>query len=169
MSLLLATGWLPWHWLRRELVRAWGGQIDRGSVLYHGFQIRGAHKLSIGKGSSIGEDAILDARGGLTIGANCNFSSQVHIWTAQHDWQSANFAYETAPVLIEDFVWLGPRVTVLPGAHIGEGAVVAAGAVVKGEVPPYTLMAGVPAKPIGQRERGLGYRPGDPRKKLWWW
>jgi acetyltransferase-like isoleucine patch superfamily enzyme len=55
---------------------------------------------------------------------------------------------ECSPVVIEDDVWLGARVTVLKGVHIGRGAVVAAGAVVTRDVPPYTLVGGVPAKVI---------------------
>lgn len=169
MSGLLLAGKLPSHLARLAALRACGAQLGAGCVIAHGFQVRGADKLSIGANSSIGEDAVLDARGGLTIGDRVNFSSQVHIWTAQHDWESTNFAYQKAPVTIGDYVWIGPRVTILPGAVIGEGAVVAAGAVVRGEIPSYSLVGGVPAKVIGQRPRNLDYSPADRKSKPWWW
>jgi len=57
-----------------------------------------------------------------------------------------------APVSIGDFVWIGVNVTVLPGVTIGEGAIVAAGAVVTRDVPALAVVAGVPARVIGQRD-----------------
>ncbi len=59
----------------------------------------------------------------------------------------------TAPVCIEDDVWLGARAMVLKGAHIGQGAVIAAGAVVTGEIPPYAIAAGMPARVAGEIKR----------------
>nr|WP_269779397.1 acyltransferase [Propioniciclava soli] len=96
-------------------------------------------------------------------------SSQVHLWTAQHEWRSPSFDYVTAPIRIDDYVWVGPRVTILPGAHLGEGCVVAAHAVVRGEVAPYTLVGGVPATKLGERPRGLDYTPAGPGAMTWWW
>ena len=64
--------------------------------------------------------------------------------------------------IIEDYVWLASRVTVLPGVHIGRGAVVASGAVVTKDVPPLAIVAGIPAKIIGYRkEEALQYHLGD--------
>ena len=57
--------------------------------------------------------------------------------------------------LFDDF--LGPGCIILPGVTIGSGAVIAAGAVVSKDVPPYTLVGGVPAKPIGKRNDNLNY------------
>lgn len=60
--------------------------------------------------------------------------------------------------MIEDHAWIGARVIILPGVTVGEGAVVAAGAVVTRSVPPYAVVGGVPAKRIGERNRDLLYR-----------
>jgi maltose O-acetyltransferase len=68
-----------------------------------------------------------------------------------------NFGCESAPVVIEDFAWISCRTVVLPGTRIGKGAVVAAGAVVTKDVEPYSIVAGVPAKKIGERSRDLNY------------
>jgi acetyltransferase-like isoleucine patch superfamily enzyme len=125
--------------------------------------------LVIGRNSSIGNDAILDARGSITIGDNVNLSTGVHIWTGQHDWASAEFRYVKAPVTIGDRVWLSDRTTILPGVTIGEAAVLAAGAVASKDVGAFDLAGGVPAKRIGKRPEDLTYDLPPARKKLWWW
>jgi acetyltransferase-like isoleucine patch superfamily enzyme len=60
-------------------------------------------------------------------------------------------------VRIGDYAWLGARALILPGVELGEGAVVGAGSVVTKAVAPYAIVAGSPAKPIGERPRGLRY------------
>jgi acetyltransferase-like isoleucine patch superfamily enzyme len=131
--------------------------------------VRRPNRLTIGPRTSIGENAILDARGKLTIGHDVNFSTQVHVWTAQHDWKSEDFAYTEGAVTIGSRAWIGPRVTILPGVNIGEGAVIAAGSVVTGDVAEFSLVAGAPARVIGVRPRSLMYRLVGAKGKPWWW
>ena len=105
----------------------------------------------------------MDARNGLTVGKNVTLSTNVSIYTEQHDHRDPDFlcistlGTKLCPVVIDDYVWLGPNVIVLPGVHIGEGAVVGAGAVVTKDILPYTVNAGIPAKVVGERPRGLRY------------
>lgn len=130
------------------------------SVLHFGAEIRAPQKLVIGKGSIVGDRAILDARNGIIIGENVNFSSEVAIWTEQHDHRDPLFncnSGDNYQVIIGNRVWLGPRVTVLHSVTIGEGAVVAAGAVVTKDVEPFTIVAGIPARQIGIRNPNLIY------------
>jgi len=150
---------VPCQGFRKCVLRLLGAQIDRSAVLYGGFEIRSPRKLMIGANSSIGHKATLDARGGLTIGNNVNFSSEVMIWTAQHDYRSPTFDTDFKAVEIGNYAWLGPRCIILPGVTIGEGAVVAAGAVVTKDVEPYTVVGGVPAVRISDRPQGLSYNP----------
>ncbi len=82
----------------------------------------------------------------------------VWIWTMEHDPQDPLYRVKGGPVIIEDYVWISCRVVILPGVTIGEGAVVAAGAVVTKDVAPYTIVGGVPAKEIGTRTKDLRYR-----------
>lgn len=151
---------LPSHTLRKTFLRNLGAAIEKDVAFYSGAEVRSPRALSIGSGTSIGHDAILDARYGLKIGKNVNLSSQVMIWSAQHDYRSSSFASMGGAVTIEDYVWLGPRVIVLPGVTIGKGAVVAAGAVVTKDIEPYTVVAGVPAVKIRNRPTTLDYIPG---------
>jgi len=130
-------------------------------VFHFGAEIRAHERLCIGERSIIGDRALLDARNGICIGKNVNLSSGIQIYTEQHDHRSPDFACnsdESFGVTIGDRVWLGPGVIVLHSVHIGEGAVVAAGAVVTKDVPPYTIVAGVPARAIGERTHNLRYQ-----------
>jgi acetyltransferase-like isoleucine patch superfamily enzyme len=113
--------------------------------------------VSIGRKSLIGRNCTLDARSPLTIGDNVSLSPEVMILAGTHDVNDPRFApSEVGPwaVSIGDHVWIGSRAMILPGVTVGRGAVVAAGAVVTKDVPPLTIVAGVPAKPIGMRDSG---------------
>ncbi|MDQ3142566.1 MAG: acyltransferase [Bacteroidota bacterium] len=95
---------------------------------------------------------MFDSRGGkIKIGNFVDISPEVNIWTLQHDYNDPHFGTKGADVEIDDYVWVGNRVTILPGIHVGMGAVLAAGSVVTKNVPEWTVVAGVPAKPIGKR------------------
>ncbi|PIX73806.1 acyltransferase, partial [Candidatus Roizmanbacteria bacterium CG_4_10_14_3_um_filter_33_21] len=83
---------------------------------------------------------------------------------SEHDINSPAFSAINAPVEIEDYVFIGPRAIILPGVTIGQGAIIAAGAVVTKLVPPFTIVAGVPARVIGERQiKDLHYRLGRAR------
>jgi acetyltransferase-like isoleucine patch superfamily enzyme len=155
--ILNITGHIPSHHIRNLIYRLFGMKVGKGSHIYGGAEIRSPYYITIGKGSSIGHHAILDGRGRLTIGNNVNLSTGVWIWTAQHDVNDLHFKSYSVPVIIGDFAWLSCRTTILPGVTIGEGAVVAAGAVVTKDVEPYTIVGGIPAQKIGERPHGLQY------------
>ncbi|WP_158223383.1 DapH/DapD/GlmU-related protein [Mucilaginibacter sp. MD40] len=152
---------LPFHTLRVGLLKLLRAKIDRNVGLYRGFEVRSPWKMSIGHDTIIGHKALLDARMGLSIGSNVNLSNEVMIWTLHHDYNSPDFAQAGAPVVIEDYTWVCSRAIILPGVTIGKGAVVAAGAVVTGDVAPYTVVGGIPAKKIADRNPNLVYNLGD--------
>ena len=129
------------------------------AILYGTFHIRKPSKICIEEGSVIGHGVTLDGRNGITIGRNVNFSSEVMIWTMQHDYNDPKFGAVGGSVVIEDYAWISARAIVLPNVRIGHGAVVAAGAVVTKDVEPYAIVGGVPAKKIGNRNRDLDYSP----------
>ena len=70
------------------------------------------------------------------------------------------YSGHAAKVVIEDYVWISSRATILPGVHIGKGAVIASGAVVTNDVPENAIVGGVPAKVIGKRECNYRYKLG---------
>lgn len=158
---ILQTGKIQSHFVRnfiyKKILKI---KIGDNAIIYGGAEIRTPNKLSIGKGSIIGNYSILDARNGIEIGENVNFSHGVWLWTEQHDYNCPDFstnAPKNKKIIIQNRAWLGPRVVVLPGCTIGEGAVVAAGAVVTKDIEPFTLNGGIPSKKIGERNRNLTY------------
>ncbi len=148
--------------LRRLLYKGLGAHIGKDVVLHFKTEIRTPHKLHIGKGTIIGDNALLDARCGLVMGENVNLSSNVSIYTLHHDHRDPQFrcpdpTQRRMDVRIEDRAWLGSNIVVLPGVTIGEGAVCCAGCVVTKDVPPYTVVAGIPAKKVSERPQTLSY------------
>lgn len=106
-------------------------------------------QLRVGDHTFFNEEAYIDAHGPVTIGKNVSFGPQVMILTTTHEpGPAASRAGQitTRPVTIGDGVWVGARVTILPGATIGSGVVVAAGAVVTGDLPANGMYGGIPAK-----------------------
>lgn len=137
-----------------------GMHLAEDVVLYYGTEIRRPSNIWIGKDSVICDNSILDGRNGIKIGENVVFASNVRIWTEQHDHRDPWFRCETQehrPVIIDDRAWIGSHTIILHSVHICEGAVVAAGAVVTKDVPPYTIVAGIPAKKVAERNRNLKY------------
>jgi acetyltransferase-like isoleucine patch superfamily enzyme len=158
---LLICGKIPSHIVRKQLYKLVGLKIGKYSTIYGGAEIRHAHNVKIGNNTIIGHNAILDGRGGIDIGNNVNFSTGVWIWTAQHDQNDPYFRITNGKVIIEDYVWISCRTIILPNIKIGKGAVVCAGAVVTKNVEAYSVVAGVPAKKIGERNPNLLYNLGD--------
>lgn len=157
-SILNAAGCAPFSLCRVALYRLFGMQIaSRVTVAPHCLVLGGPGRIRIGAGTVINRGVTLDGRFPLTIGANTSISFGAVILTLQHDLAAADFRAVGAPVEIGDRVFLGARAVVLPGVRIGEGAAVAAGAVVSRDVDPYSIVGGVPAKPIGSRPRNLTY------------
>jgi acetyltransferase-like isoleucine patch superfamily enzyme len=138
-----------------------GIEVDSDVVLHGWREIRGGDGIRIGHGTVVGLDATLDGRAGLELGESVNLSNEVSIWSLQHDPQDADFGPVGGRVVIGDRAWLSNRCIVLPGVTIGEGAVVAAGAVVTKDVAPFAVVAGIPARVIGARRTDLSYNLPD--------
>ncbi|MBJ7457889.1 MAG: acyltransferase [Thermoleophilaceae bacterium] len=131
---------------------------DRGKcVLMMHAEVLSPGGISIGSGTVIGREVVLDGRGGLKIGRNANISSRTQIYTGTHDIHADDFAAEFNETVIEDNVWLGIGATILDGVTIGRGAVVAAGAVVTKDVAALKVVGGIPAREIGERGSDLSY------------
>lgn len=151
---------VPVRQLRLGVLRLWGARIGRDSSVFRGTTVLGIELLRIGTSTNIGFRCMLDARGGLTIGDNVVVASDTHFIAGTHDINSSTFEPLLLPTVVGDYAWLTSRVTVTAGVTIGRGAVVAACALVRDDVEPMAIMAGVPAKRVGTREAELTYSPG---------
>lgn len=114
-------------------------------------------KVIIGDDCHINSDTFLKNSELIIIGNNVSISYGVKIITDGHDIQSSDFKHVKAPIIIDDYVWIGIDAKVLKGVHVGRGAVICAGAIVIQDVEPYMIVAGIPAKPIGERTNDLQY------------
>lgn len=140
--------------VRVALLRLGGYRIGRGTVMAGTPTITGPRSqrlLAIGRTCWLNIGCVLDVHSEVTIGDRVQFGQQVMVLTHTHELGSRHARWgslEAQPVSIGSGAWLGARATVLPGVTVGEGAVVAAGAVVTRDVPPNTLVGGVPARVI---------------------
>jgi maltose O-acetyltransferase len=150
-----APGGTAWKYLRflacRRLFKSCGTNVNVERGAYFG---TGEH-LEIGDNSGLGVDCWIER--GVSIGANVMMGPEVIIFTRNHrtartDVPIREQGYEPQqPVLIGDDVWIGARAIILPGVHVGTGAVVGAGAVVSHAVPEYAVVAGNPAREVRRR------------------
>lgn len=162
--LLHLVGLIPSHHFRRFFYRLAGIKIGKGSTIHMGARFYDPRNIVIGQDSIIGEEAVLDGRDKLIIGNHVALATGVMIFNSQHEINDEYFSASVAPVVIEDYVFIGPRVIIQPGVKIGKGAIVAAGAVVTKDVPPFAIVGGVPAKIIGERKlKNLHYKLGRAR------
>ncbi len=159
-AILRVVGYIPSHLIRRFFYVIAGIKIGRGGAIHMWASFYDPKNISIGNDTIIGERAVLDGRDKLTIGNHVDIASEVMIYNGQHDINDESFKAVFEPVVIEDYVFIGPRAIILPGVKIGKGAVVGAGAVVTKDVAENAVVGGVPAKVIGERKLK------DPKYKL---
>lgn len=140
-------------WLARH-----AAAFGAGATVARGCRVLAPERLRVAGGVIVARDVTLDARGGLELrdDALVGFESVLLTHTHRSDRVGvpvqAQGMYD-GPVTIGARAWLGMRVLVLPGVEIGADAIVASGAVVAADVPAATVVAGVPARVLRERER----------------
>ena len=155
---------VPFHTVRGLILNRFIGSRGKNVEICKEVEFTDPRKIYIGNYTTINKKVLLDGRGGrIIIGNSVDIAQECSIWTLQHDYNTPDHIAIGGDVIIEDYVWLASRVTVLPGIRIGKGAVIATGAVVTKDVPPYTVMGGIPARKIGERSQDLRYQLGDKR------
>lgn len=133
--------------LRELMGRLTGKEMDDTFRLFPPFYTDFGKNITIGKDVFINSGCHFQDQGGITIGDGSLIGHNVVLATVNHDLNPENNRKNHyAPITIGNHVWIGSNATILPGVTIGDWAVVAAGAVVTKDVPPYTVVGGVPAK-----------------------
>ena len=149
--------------LRGPWLRLLGARLGRRTIVhdvrFFNLYRRGLSGLDVGDECFLGDECLLDLAEGIRLGRQVTLAERVLILThtnvgySDHPLQS-RFPAMAAPVTIETGAFLGANVTVLPGVTIGARSFVAAGSVVTGDVPPDTLVGGVPARPLRSLREG---------------
>lgn len=139
-----------------------GIEIGDGTIVMHGailhvYNFRGMPQsgIKIGRNSLVGEYSVIRGQGGVVIGDRVYTSPFTQIIAVNHVFDDPDKPFvdqgiTAQGIVIEDDVWLGAGAVITDGVRVGKGSVVAAGAVVTKDVPPHTVVGGVPAKVIKQ-------------------
>jgi acetyltransferase-like isoleucine patch superfamily enzyme len=161
---LLAYGYNQWIGrmpvgsVRHLFLRGWLGSLGAGTCVQMGCRFLNGRKVSFGQRNVINLGCLFDGRKfHIRTGDDVSIGPEATILTLGHDPQSPEFVDRGGNVVIGNRVWIGYRALILPGLRIGEGAVVGAGAVVTKDVEPFAIVAGNPARKIGERNRELRY------------
>ena len=161
--------WCWWEFL----FRPWPGRIGRG-IRFLAYRLFFPHatglflipeyvhiwrpwRLTCGKNVRFGRFSQINCEGNISIGDNVMMGPFVVIVTTKHIFKDSNIlirnqGLDTQPIVIENDIWIGAHSTILPGVTIGEGSIIAAGSVVTKDVPSKTVVAGIPARPIMNRQ-----------------
>lgn len=142
---------LPSRHIRKWFYQLLGAKFGKNCFPCRRVEILLPKGLELGDGVAIGWFAELDARGGIKVGHDTNISSHVKLITGSHDVDDYNFTADFLPIHIGHHCWIGTGAMVLQGVKIGDGAVVAAGAVVNKDVPSGEIWGGIPARFIRKR------------------
>jgi maltose O-acetyltransferase len=143
--------------LRAPWLRLLGARVGRGAILhdvrFFNLYRRGLAGLEVGEDCFLGDECLLDLAEGIRLERQVTLAERVLVLThtnvgyKDHPLQP-HFPATAAPVVVETGAFLGANVTVLPGVRVGACSFVAAGSVVTADVPPRTLVAGVPARAL---------------------
>jgi putative colanic acid biosynthesis acetyltransferase WcaF len=148
--LLFESGWFPFMGPKRWLLRVFGARLGDGLVIKPNVRIKYPWRLVAGDYCWIGQGAWIDNLADVTLGSHVCVSQDVYLCTGSHDHRKRTFDLIARPVTVGNGAWLGARVLVLGGVTVGANAVVAAGSVVTKDIPAAAVVAGQPARPIGE-------------------
>lgn len=152
------VGHLPIRLLRKSYLRVWLGSFGDGSAVQMRCQFLHGKKVHLGERNVINFGCLLDGRKfHIRIGNDVSMGPDASILTLDHDPRSPDLEDRGGDVVIGNRAWIGYSAIILPGVTIGEAAVVGAGSVVTKDVEPFAIVAGNPARKIGERSKVLRY------------
>ena len=155
---LIMLSTLNFNYIRVFLYRHMFHMIIGGNAsMYPRIKVLSPWKISIGKNVIIGSGVVLDGRNTLQIGNNVNISSNVCLWTMQHDINDVDFKCSGGRVIVEDRVWLATNSTVLPNVIVREGCVLSSNAVLTKNTEAFGVYCGIPAVLKKNRNHRINY------------
>lgn len=144
----------PLHAWRAALLRVFGARLGPHCHVYPGATIWAPWNLHCEDAVGIADGAIVYNPAPVWLGSHCVISQQAYLCGAGHDLDDAAFPMVAQPIRIGAYAWICARATVCPGVTVGEGAVLGLGGVATRALDPWTVHAGVPARPLRARRRG---------------
>lgn len=141
----------PCHAWRAWLLRCFGAKLGKACHIYPRVQIWAPWNLHCEDAVGIGEGAIIYNQATIYIGKGAVISQEAFLCTGTHDYKDPAFPLIARPISIGPQAWIAARAFIHPGLRVGKGAVVGACSVVLKDIAPWTIVAGNPARLIGQR------------------
>ncbi len=161
LRLYICNNWInhiPSHSLRKWYYKhIMKFRLGKGATIQMNCRFDAVKGLVLGENSIINSHCRIDTRGDILIGKNVAISQNSTFLTADHDLNSHDFKGRIFPVQIEDFVWVGTQVVILPGCSIKYGSVIGVGSVITKDVPELTVWVGNPARFIKNRSPNFDY------------
>ncbi|MCF0061751.1 sugar O-acetyltransferase [Dyadobacter chenwenxiniae] len=137
--------------MRAQLSEIIGSEIDESTTIFPPFHTNFGRSIRLGKNVFINHACSFLDIGGITIEDDVQIGPRVNLTSENHPLDPGNrTTLIPKPIVIKRNAWIGAAATILPGVTVGENAIVAAGAVVNRDVPPNTVVAGIPAKMVKQ-------------------
>ena len=141
-----------WYSIRSFLLRCAGARIGRRVRIRPSVRFELPWNLAIGDDSTIGDRAIVYCVGPVTIGKRVSISQMAHLCAGTHDYTREDLPLLRPPIVVGDDVWIAADAFVGPNVTIGDGCVIGARSNVVKDLPPWTVCAGSPAKPLKERK-----------------
>lgn len=148
---LLRSALLPSSRLRVSLLRLFGAKVGQGVVVKPGVRVKFPWRLSLGDHCWLGEDCWIDNLADVVLDDNVCISQGAYLCTGNHDWSDPSFGLIVKPIVLRSGSWAGARSMLAPGVVLGEGAILAAGAVAYKNIPAWEIHSGNPAAFVRQR------------------
>jgi putative colanic acid biosynthesis acetyltransferase WcaF len=142
---LLRCEWITSSSIRATLLRLFGAQVGRDTVMRHGLKVKYPWHLIVGNRCWFGEGVWIDNLTTVTIGNDVCLSQAAYLCTGNHNWSDPAFGLIVKTIDLEDGAWAGARSILTPGVVLGRCAVAAAGSVIVHDIPDYEIHAGNPA------------------------
>ena len=154
-TLLFRLSPRPLHVWRIMLLRLFGAKIGYGCHIYPGAKIWAPWNLQCEDVVAIADEAIIYNPSLVTLKSHSTVSQQAYLCGASHDYNDPEFKLISAKIVLSEYSWVCARATVQMGVALGEGAVLALGAVATKDLDAWGVYAGIPAKKINERMRRI--------------
>jgi putative colanic acid biosynthesis acetyltransferase WcaF len=137
---------------RRAILRLFGAEVGRNVLIRPGVRVTFPWKVVIGDHCWIGDNVELYSVAKIVIGEHSVVSQGSYLCAGTHDHRDISFPFVASPIIVEPECWIAARAFVGPGVRVGRGSIVGACSVLLSDVSPATIVAGVPARPVGARK-----------------